>query len=372
MRVNCFILVCALVIACSSMPAESDPNVSGPVVTITNLQCVSQITGDVSVQRPGYPKPEYPLDNKTTTRFDVYGTDLGIVWEIEPGYYGLFFGDTNGEGFVPSDGGGGTGEDNWRGNVLLFSRDNDLEDGLEICGGAMDKTGKYAREICLSRHIGYGDWTSIPTGAVHANGCEYIHYMNIKTWDGWTTNHSKMYRSQDKGQTWTLCPDIEWGGESNFGQVGFFRHVDGYIYMMGTQTGRQSGAKIARFHEENIENKDCYEFWTGEQWLDAQEDKAVTVIKDKVGELSVAYLDKLSKWVVLYISEPRSEITLRWADEPQGPWSDPVKLVSMVEYPICYGSFIHPISYNSDHLYFVMSSWRPYNTYLMKVDVKIE
>ena len=96
------------------------------------------------------------------------------------------------------------------------------------------------------------------------------------------------------------------------------------------------------------------------------------MIRDSVGELSIAYLHSIEKWIVLYISEKRSEITMRWADAPHGPWSDPIKLVSMAEYPICYGSFIHPLSYNSEHLYFVMSSWRPYNTYLMRVDLKVE
>ena len=366
------LFVCAALIACANTVPDAPDEPQEPKMTVSDLRCINQITGDVSIQRSGYPNPDLAIDNKTTTRFDVYGTDLGIVWEIEPGYYGLAFGDTNGKGFVPSDGGGGTGEDNWRGNVVLFSNDTCLDDGLTLCGGVMDPSGKFAREVCLSRHIGYGDWSSIPTGAIHANGCEYIHYMNIKTWDGWTTNHSKMYRSEDKGQTWTLCEGIEWGGESHFGQVGFFHHSDGYIYMMGTQTGREDSAHMARFLEQNIEDKSLYEFWDGEKWVQGDEECAASVIKDKVGELSIAYLPKLGKWIVLHIGPLRKEITLRWASEPQGPWSDPIKIVSMADYPICYGSFIHPLSLESDHLYFVMSSWRPYNTYLMRADLKME
>ena len=119
--------------------------------------------------------------------------------------------------------------------MLLYSEDTDLEDGLKISGAALDSWGN-ARQICYSAHItnGRGDYTSIPTAAVHANGKEYVHYFNIRTWDGWVTNYSGMYRSSDMGGNWEKVTGINWGGESYFGQVGFCNIGDGWVYMIKT------------------------------------------------------------------------------------------------------------------------------------------
>ena len=65
---------------------------------------------------------------------------------------------------------------------MLFSDDQDLSDGLTINGATMDESGKNAREICYGGKdgSGNGDWTSIPTAAIRANGIDYVHYMNIR------------------------------------------------------------------------------------------------------------------------------------------------------------------------------------------------
>lgn len=56
-----------------------------------------------------------------------------------------FFGDTSGEGFVINKNGGNGS--NWRSNVVAFSSDTDLTDGLKIDSMLLDSEGK-AREIC--------------------------------------------------------------------------------------------------------------------------------------------------------------------------------------------------------------------------------
>ncbi len=60
----------------------------------------------------------------------------------------------------------------------------------------MDESGKNAREICYGGKdgSGNGDWTSIPTAAIRANGIDYVHYMNIRNWAGWITNFSSLYK----------------------------------------------------------------------------------------------------------------------------------------------------------------------------------
>ena len=57
--------------------------------------------------------------------------------------------------------------------------------------------------------------------------------------------------------------------------------------MIGTN-GRIANAKLARFHETDIENKTAYEYWNAftNQWIKGNENEATVLIEDKVGELS--------------------------------------------------------------------------------------
>lgn len=341
-------------------------------LSISNLRMVSRVTGQENNGHDGLPAVQFTVNNNTGTQYNVGGTDLGIVWEIAPGFYGLFFGDTFGNDFQPNFSAPGPNGGAWRSNVLLFSDDTDLSDGLRISGAAMDTWG-HARQIVQSAHntSGTGDYTSIPTAAVHANGKEYVHFFNLKTWDGWVTNYSGMYRSSDGGGSWNPVGTIRWGGESFFGQVGFCNIGDGYVYMVGTQSGRDSKPRLARVRETDIEVQSKYEFWNGSTWKQGDENAAVTLIDDQAGELSVAYLPEFEKWVILYFNGPRYEITMRYADNVTGPWSGPMTVASGLTYPQLYGSFIHPLSLQEGgKLYFIMSMWLPYNTYLMSVDVK--
>lgn len=341
-------------------------------LTISGLKVVSRVTGHEDNGHDGLPAVSYEIANNTDTKFNVGGTDLGIVWEISEGRYGLFFGDTFGSDFTPNFKSPGPNGGSWRSNVLLFSDDTHLEDGLKISGAATDEWGN-ARQICYSAHVtnGRGDYTSIPTTAVHANGNEYVHYFNMRDWNGWITNFSGMYRSIDGGGSWEQVAGIRWGSDSFFGQGGFCNIGDGYVYMIGTQTGRSSKPKLARVVESSIENQSEYEFWTGTTWKKGDESAAVTLIDDIAGELSVEFLPEFNKWVILYFNAPRYEIVFRYADNITGPWSMPLTVASGSDYPQLYGSFIHPLSKKEGgKLYFIMSMWLPYNTYLMSLDIK--
>lgn len=62
---------------------------------------VARVTGRSLEEERHLPNP-----NQTDVRWGLGGTDLGIIWEIAPGRYGLFFGDSYGPDFVPVAGGG--------------------------------------------------------------------------------------------------------------------------------------------------------------------------------------------------------------------------------------------------------------------------
>ena len=313
----------------------------------------------------------FPSPNNTALNWNLGGTDLGIIWEMGPGKYGIFFGDTFGRDFNPNPSNPGPNGGSWRSNVLAYSDDDNLEDGLSFSSMATDERGD-AREIVYGGKdvSGNGDWTSIPTAAIRANGIDYVHYFNIRNWTGWVTNYSGMYKSVDNGQTWTKCEDVSFSSYSNFGQVGYFKK-DGYVYMIGTQTGRDSSAKLARFIESDIENQANYEYWNGAsgQWLTGDESKASVIIDDRVGELSFIYNQTLEKWIIAYFSSDRYNITMRTAENITGPWSEPYELAAGTEYAQLYGSYFHPLSVTGNKLYFTMSIWMPYNVFLMKAEI---
>lgn len=332
---------------------------------IRKVSRIARVTGTSMAGEP------FPNPNNTGIKWDVGGTDLGVIWEMRPGKYGAFFGDTFGNDFLPNTTAPGPNGGNWRSNVLAFSEDTDLDDGMAFSSMAVDKNGK-AREIIYSGKdgSGNGNWTSIPTAAIRANGADYVHYFNMKNWTGWVTNYSGMYKSVDDGQNWTKCENVSFGSNSPFGQVGYFKK-DGFVYMIGTMTGRDSNARLARFIESDIENIENYEYWNGDvsQWVKGDENQATNIFDDKVGELSFIYNESCNKWIIAYFNSDRYNITMRTATQITGLWSEPYELASGIEYPQLYGSYFHPLSVEGDNLYFLMSMWMPYNVFLMKVEL---
>jgi hypothetical protein len=84
----------------------------------------------------------------------------------------------------------------------------------------------------------------------------------------------------------------------------------------------------------------------------------------------VQYNANLGLWLMTYLDTPRNAIILRYAQSPQGPWSGQQVIVQQSSMPSgtsgIYGGFMHPWSSGTD-LYLTVSSWYPYQAYLMRV-----
>jgi hypothetical protein len=337
------VLAAAVLLATLSVQAQVPETVLQEIV---DLEFVAWLTG-----------PELP--NQTSTQYGVDGTDLGSMFAQGDTLY-IAFGDTFG---CCRPEGGGAGGKNWRNNVLGFTTDRKLEDGITLDGMITDEDGN-ARAVLKRKKQ---DVTVIPTYGIAVGDRLYLHYMAVKQWGPpgeWTLNRSGWGYSDDGGQTWTQPDEAVWEGDTNFGQAALVAH-EGYVYVFGIHGGRFGGVQLARVPSDAVLNMAAYEYWTGSAWSSDLE-QAREIASAPVGELSVAWNDHLGRWIMTYLDEVRRAIVLREAPELAGPWSAPVTMVSADDYPSLYGAYLHPWASDGEVIYFNMSQWGPYNVMLMR------
>ena len=371
-----------LLILPSVCAAQAKNPISGDTVSerglnLKNIKRIARLTGSPLKD------DTFPCPVNTLEKYDVGGTDLGIFWQMDASHMGIFFGDTNGKGFVAGKGGGnGT---NWRSNVLAFSDDTNPEDGLTISSMVCDSTGA-AREICAGAKSNPGKYqTSIPTSAIRAAGVDYVHYMNIYEWAGkngrWLTNFSSVYASYNGGSTWERKEAVTFKPDSKFSQVCYAKR-DGFVYMVGTLAGRGSAAYLARIKEKDMLDMSLYEYWNGtsEKWIKNNEEAATPIIPAPVGEATLLYHEKYKRWIIAYsydgayepvLKKKMHAIVYRDAAALNSQWSDMKILANEETYPGLYSPYIYPLKNNGNAIYFTMSLWKPYNVFLMKADIQM-
>ncbi|WP_239582537.1 DUF4185 domain-containing protein [Gordonia rubripertincta] len=346
-------------------PAAVAPGVdAGPVASkptrprVSDVDLVSTLTGKGSTSR-------------TDKRWQIHGTDLGIMWESAPGKVAVVFGDTFGKGFRPP---GANGRD-WRSNVLGFSSDAKLSDGMSIDTMIQDSRC-HAAELLSARRIDHYEITVIPTSGFAIGDRQFMTYMSVRTWGKipgtWLTNHGGLAYSDDGGSTWIKDPYARWDnifGVSQFQVSSMVPHGE-YVYMFGTPNSRIGSVGLARVHRDHVLNKTAYQYWRDGRWVPARDGNVASVIfAGPAGEVSARFDEKSKRWQLTYLDALRGGIVIRKAREPQGLWSEPAELVHSSRYDQLYGGFMHPWSTGED-LYFTMSTWTDYNVSLMRARIR--
>ncbi|SEE52453.1 DUF4185 domain-containing protein [Jiangella alba] len=304
--------------------------------------------------------------SNTHTAWGIYGTDLGVMWDNGDGEILAAFGDTFGNTWTPP---GGNGND-WRSNVLLRSSDTDLSNGMTFDSAATDSPG-HAKELIPSLKVDGVEMTVIPTAGVSVGTRQYMAYMSVRHWGPpgeWDTNYAAIAYSDDNGENWVTTGAPTWDnptGDNKFQMGAFVRH-GGYVYLFATPNGRNDDAFLARVPEASVLTKSAYTYWNGSAWVSGADTQATPVLDGPVAELSVRYDAERDLWITVYMRG--TDIVLRSAENPTGPWSAPQVIVSDADHPGPYGGFIHPWS-SGDDLYFALSQWNPYNVYLMRVSL---
>jgi hypothetical protein len=326
-------------------------------LTKTAVTKVSQITGEDS-------------ENKTQSRFGVWGVDLGSMAVIGDTTY-MFGGDT----FADENTGG------WRSNVLFLIRDGDPSDGLTIVDAVTDKRGK-AKELLGSLKIDYTEMTVIPTNLFAVGDTLYCIYMSVSHWGNagrWECRYSGLAKSVDYGQKWTKLSDVKWPGDSNFIQTANCQIGD-MMYIWGIPSGRNGGVALMKVNVADIEEYRNYQYFTGLDedgapvWVAGEEGvyRAGLVIDPMAGEISVMYDPYLGNFIMTYLSEEAHGIVMREGVTPWGPWGKEVILASAAVYPSLYGAYMHPkyVENGGQTFYFAMSQYFPiYNIMWMQADL---
>ncbi len=326
-------------------------------LTKTSVSKVAQITGEDS-------------ENKTQSRFGVWGTDLGSMAVIGDTTY-MFGGDTFGD----------EKNGHWRSNVLFLIEDDHPSDGLTIVDAITDKRGM-AKELLGSLKQDYTEMTVIPTNIFAVEDTLYCIYMSVSHWGDpgrWECRYSGLAKSEDGGKKWTKLNDVKWPGDSNFIQTANCQIGD-TMYIWGIPGGRDGGVALMKVPVTQIENYQSYSYFTGLDnagaplWVqgEAGVKQAKIVIDGPVGEISVIYNPYLGNFIMTYLSEKAHAIVMQEGVTPWGEWGKAHTLASSVQYPSLYGAYMHPkyIENDGKTFYFAMSQFFPiYNIMWMRADL---
>jgi Domain of unknown function (DUF4185) len=308
--------------------------------------------------------------NATEERYEIKGTDLGIMWADERGRILAAFGDTFGARWAGVESGfARPAIIDWRSNTLARSSDRNPADGMSFDDYVTDRPG-HAKELVPSLKREGVETTKIPTGGINIDGRNYLAYMSIRKFTEpgqWITNYSGVAYSDDGGQNWTDAPSARRpntaGLDNTFQMIAYARR-DGYVYAFGTPNGRFGAAHLARVPEDQLLDNSAYEYWTGQGWERGSSTIATPIVAQPVGELSVRFDKTLNSWEMMYLDESRKAIVLRLAPHPTGPWSAEIPVATATEYPDLYGGFLNPDSNGTD-LYFTMTQYKTYNVLMM-------
>ena len=399
-----------------------DPSYGTPTPTLAAAELMSAPTAAVTT-------PEYPATtrtpvligtqtffieyvtgpgnlNQTDQRFNIGGTDLGIMWDngieddpttpVNEHQVLIAFGDTFANSYPPRTG-------FWRMNTLLRTPDNMLSNGLyvpntapgDIYSGSSTIGSADPKEIVDRNNIaGYAvgpEVSIIPTAGISVTDAsgharQYVNFMSVRSWDQpgqWTTNYSGIAYSDDNGQTWQVAdssiraaapgrsikPFV--AGNENFQMGAFVKGVqvdangeplrdaegrlltDGYVYSYGTPSGRLGTMYLSRVEEADVLDQTKYEYWNGTTWVANTPSAASPLLAGttnffgvttypSVSEMSVQYNEYLNKYIVMY--DDGANIVVRTAYKPEGPWSSSTTLVTTSQLPGKYAPMIHPWS----------------------------
>jgi hypothetical protein len=120
------------------------------------------------------------------------------------------------------------------------------------------------------------------------------------------------------------------------------------------------GYAVARVPLAHIRERDAYRFWDGTDWV-ADVSESALVMRDIPGAVSVSYNEYLQTYIAVHSAVLSNTVVMRTADQPQGPWSEPVELFTglIPDDSINYAGREHPELAQDNGRQIVVSYYHP-------------
>lgn len=358
-----------------------------------STQKVCQVTGEFDRER------QQATLSKTESRFGVSGTDLGTSFEHE-GKIFFLFGDTN----SPKQ---PVGADS-----IAYSTDRNPDACLNL-QFVTDANGTFLPPTVQG--ISLGLW-EVPTGGFSAHGAIYVFFMTDRPRPD-ALGRSVLARSDDNGRSFKLVYEasrskfIELGAQvvENADVPGLPRDQGKGVLLWGTGQYRRSDPYLAYVPLDEIEDRSAWKFFAGMEkdqprWSAAEADAAPLFDHPCMGEFSIDQNNLTRQWMMFYNCNNPRGINFRFSKQPWSGWSESQVLFNpRVEEGYCF--FMH-MSYSQRQcdavndpgrennsggeyapsvisrftkgdstettVYFLMSTWNPYNVVLMKSVLRME
>ena len=326
--------------------------------------------------------------SQTGKHFGVDATDLGSSFEHKGKLYFLF-GDTQGR---PGDR-----------DVLAWTESTDPDKIVLDFHKAKD--GKWLPLTVPGIKQGAFE---IPSGGISINDIMYVVFTTDFT-EKKGMGRSVLASSRDDGRTFKVLYELS---RSKFINVSLWS-ADGWVYIYGSGDYRKSSVCLARVkpaeHRGPSPSSGVFRPATSPmgkpRWSSKEADAVPLFRHDEVGEFSVAYLQPVKRYVMLYnAGEPRG-ITLRSAEKPWGPWSEGAVVFEPWR-DNGYGHFMHISAKAKEkrdalsdpkrdnewggeygpyvmsrfttgwrvracRIYYTMSTWNPYQVMVMRSDLEL-
>ena len=350
-----------------------------------------------------------PAFNRTETRFGVVGTDLGSSFEHDGRLWFLF---------------GDTWPDATLGDSVAWTTDPRPEPGIRLHFASSDSRFISPRVSTPDGRLVSTKAFEVPLDGFSANGHMYVfrstdHYREA----GREVMGRSVLTRAVKGDPTDLSVLYDF---SNARRGGTFINVscvvvdtglaglpfDGSALLVwGSGRYRASDAYLACAPLGSVETGTCWRYYCGSErgsqrpmWSEVESDALALFPHPEIGELSVTWNAPLQLWLLLYNAGSPRGINARVSRLPWGPWSDPVLVFDPRWSGLGYGAFMHEVKDEPDGLsdpgregewggeygpyvidrytrassdrdaavYFVMSTWNPYNTVEMRAVLRRE
>jgi hypothetical protein len=365
-----------------------------------SLRKICQLTGERDRQRNTF------TVNRTESRFGVVGTDLGSSFEHDGRLWFLF---------------GDTWPDSESGDSVAWTTDRTPEPGIDLTFVSADSRFISPRVSAPDGRLLSTRAFEVPLAGFSTNGHMYVFRSTDHYREGGreVMGRSVLTRAVNGDPTDLACLyDVSiarLGGKfinvscvvANSGSPHLpFRGAA--LLMWGSGRYRASDAYFACAPLESVEDDTCWRFYCGSDarsrrpvWSEDERDAVALFLHPQIGELSVTWNAPLGVWLLLYNAGSPRGINARVAQYPWGRWSDPVVVFDPDWAATGYGALMH-VKNGPDRLsdpgredewggeygpymidrytrgspdrrtavYFVMSTWNPYNTVEMRMDLR--